>query len=118
MRIAFTAQTSTPDGAIDPRFGRASYFLFYDDQGQNWAFIDNLAGIDAAHGAGTQAAQKVAAQKADAVITGAVGPKAFKALNIAGIKVYQGAKGSISDALSQFQRGELKEATEEDASGV
>ncbi len=55
--------------------------------------------------------------QADAIITGAIGPKALRSLNAAGIKIFHGASGSVSEALQAYRAGELAEAGADDATG-
>jgi predicted Fe-Mo cluster-binding NifX family protein len=117
MKIAITAQTPSPESPVDPRFGRAPWLMIYDPQKDSWESIDNSAGINAAHGAGIQAAQKVVDQKARALVTGAIGPKAFKSLAAAGVKIYHGATGTVSEALQACKQGNLAETTSNDATG-
>lgn len=117
MKIAITAQSPSPDSPVDPRFGRAPWLMIYDPNQDNWQSIDNSAGRDASHGAGIQAAQKVADQQAEAIITGAIGPKAYRSLTAAGIRIFHGAKGSVSEALKAYQAGTLSEASADDATG-
>jgi predicted Fe-Mo cluster-binding NifX family protein len=80
MKIAITAQEPSPDSQIDSRFGRAPWLMIFDPTNNSWQSIDNSAGLNAAHGAGIQAAQKVVDQQATAIITGAIGPKAYRSL--------------------------------------
>jgi predicted Fe-Mo cluster-binding NifX family protein len=61
-------------------------------------------------GAGVQAAETVAKAQVEAVITGAVGPKAFQTLKAANIKIYTGATGSVKEAITAFKNGQLQEA--------
>lgn len=117
MKIAFTARDSSPESSIDPRFGRAAWLLIHNDKDDSWESFDNTAGRNTAHGAGIQAAQAIADRQADAVVTGAIGPKAFASLQAAGIRIFHGASGRAIDALKAFQDGLLKEANEEDATG-
>jgi predicted Fe-Mo cluster-binding NifX family protein len=117
MKICITSQGESVDSAVDSRFGRAAWFIFYDESEDQWESFNNAASVDAAHGAGTQAAQKVVERKADVVLTGAVGPKAFKALDAVGVKVYHGAQGTIKEALAAFKNGQLQLTTIEKATG-
>jgi predicted Fe-Mo cluster-binding NifX family protein len=63
----------------------------------------------AAHGAGIQAAQKVANMGVEAVITGNVGPNAFNVLSATGIKIITGASGSAREAVERYKSGQLRE---------
>jgi predicted Fe-Mo cluster-binding NifX family protein len=44
----------------------------------------------------------------ETVATGNVGPKAFRALNAAGIKVLLTKAGTVADAIRMFKAGELQ----------
>lgn len=117
MKIAVTAQEPSPNSPIDPRFGRAPWLMIYDPVENNWQSIDNSAGLNAAHGAGIQAAQKVVDLQATTIITGAIGPKAYRSLQAAGVQIFHGAKGSVTQALQAFQAGDLAKANADDATG-
>jgi predicted Fe-Mo cluster-binding NifX family protein len=90
-----------------PSFGRASVFVFVDAQTGAMEAVRNEPG---AHGAGVQAAQTVADQGAKIVVTGSVGPNAFRGLSAAGIRVFTGASGSVKEAFDAYKRGDLSEA--------
>ena len=96
--------------AVDPRFGRAKFFIVVDTETNDSAAHDNAQNLNAAQGAGIQAAETVARLGAEAIITGNVGPKAFRALNAAGIKVLLTKDGTVADAFRKFKAGELMEA--------
>jgi predicted Fe-Mo cluster-binding NifX family protein len=49
---------------------------------------------------------------AAAVLTGHVGPKAFAALQAAGVKVYAGASGTVREAVERYKAGQLAETRE------
>lgn len=118
MKILISSQGNTPDSAVNPRFSRAPWFMIYDDQLQTWETFDNAKGMDIAKGAGIQAAQTVSDLGAKVVISGIMGPKAFRALNAAGIKVYIGASNSVRHTLKAFENGKLSQADEKTASGL
>ena len=117
MKIAITAQSSTPQSKVDPRFGRAAWIVIYDQEKNNWESVDNSAGSTAAQGAGIQAAQVVVDHQAGALITGAIGPKAFQSLTAAGVKIYNGATGTVKNALRAYLEGKLTESSTKDATG-
>ncbi len=110
MKIAISANNKTSDGEVDPRFGRASYFAIYETDTNALDFVNNDQNMNAPSGAGIQAAQNVIATGAKAVITGNCGPKAFKTLNAAGVKIITGASGTIKETIERYKKGELKEA--------
>ena len=111
MKIAITATGNAMSSNLDPRFGRARYFIVVDTETNEMAVHDNAQNLNAAQGAGIQAGEKVAGLGAQAVVTGNVGPKAFRILNAAGIKMYLCSPMSITDAVAKFKAGDLKEAS-------
>jgi predicted Fe-Mo cluster-binding NifX family protein len=110
MKICVTAVSDTLDAQMDQRFGRCQYFLFVDSETMESEAISNESSY-AAHGAGIQAAQTVANNGAKVVITGNVGPNAFRVLSAAEIKVVTGASGSVQDAIEKYKKGKLQEIT-------
>ncbi|MCK8827663.1 NifB/NifX family molybdenum-iron cluster-binding protein [Natroniella acetigena] len=111
MKLVITAKDDIGfESELDTRFGRAAYFGIIDIEGKELIFIKNEA-TSSSSGAGIKAAQLLADKKADALITGRVGPKAFRGLEKAGIKVYTSSNGevSIQDCLTAYKAGELKE---------
>jgi predicted Fe-Mo cluster-binding NifX family protein len=117
MKIAITSQKNSLDSEIDLRFGRASGFIIYDLEFGSFEFVDNEQNLEAAQGAGIQAAQNILEQKVGALITGHCGPKAFRVLSSAGVKVYTDASGSINEVIEKYKNGELKEALSADVEG-
>jgi len=109
MKIVVSAKGQTPESEVDPRFGRAPYFLAFETDGGTWQAVSNESAISAAHGAGVQSAEAVCRLGARAVISGHVGPKAFAVLAAGGVKVYQGDARPAQVAVDDFQRGRLLE---------
>ncbi|HBN07176.1 MAG TPA: dinitrogenase iron-molybdenum cofactor biosynthesis protein [Cyanobacteria bacterium UBA8530] len=116
MKIAFPAQEARPEALLDPRFGRAACFLLYDDEQKSWQTIDNQQNLQAAQGAGIQAAETIARHGANVLIAGHCGPKAFRTLLAASIKVYN-FEGTVQDGLKAFQANELKPSEGADVEG-
>ncbi|MCU0589814.1 MAG: NifB/NifX family molybdenum-iron cluster-binding protein [Syntrophobacteraceae bacterium] len=117
MKLAISAGSRDIDAQVDPRFGRAAFFLMVDSETLSFDAIENKQNHQAVQGAGIQAAALVARSKADAVLTGHCGPKAFKTLQAAGIPVVVGVKGTVREAVQGFVRGDLSYAAAPDVEG-
>ena len=117
MKAAVTSRGRTLGDEVDPRFGRAQVFLVVDTETGEFEAVDNKQNLEAAQGAGIQAARLVAERGADVVITGHCGPKAFRTLSAAGIKVVGGAEGTVAEELEKFKAGDLKPAGDADVEG-
>jgi predicted Fe-Mo cluster-binding NifX family protein len=111
MKVAISSAGCDLSSAMDARFGRAKYFVVADTETNETEAHDNAQNLNAAQGAGIQTAQNVAALGVQAVVSGNVGPKAFRTLTAAGIKMYLCGEGSVAEALRRFRAGELKELT-------
>ena len=108
MIIAISVKEEKKDSKLDTRFGRASFFYFYDTEKTCGFFQNNQQNINAAHGAGIQAAQNVAKNNVDVLLTENVGPKAFRVLEGSRIKVYEASSHlTIDQALIEFEAGKL-----------
>lgn len=117
MKIIVTSTGSDLTSPLDPRFGRAKYFVVVDTGTKEASVHDNVQNLNAAQGAGIQSAETASRLGAEAVITGNVGPKAFRALNAAGIKMYLCGAGSVADAVARFEKGELNEVSSANVEG-
>jgi len=117
MKVAFTTSGSSLDSPLDVRFGRAPGFLVCDTDSGASEFVDNQQSLNAAQGAGIQAAETVVRSGAQAVITGHCGPKAFRVLSAAGVKVYNTDQPTVAAALEAFKAGKLKPAESADVEG-
>ena len=117
MKIAFSTSGQDLAAELDPRFGRARNFLIYDTETQSFVIIDNEQNLNAAQGAGIQAGQTIVKSGATALVTGHVGPKAYKVLAAAGIEVYLSDKSTVSASLAAYQAGELPLADTADVEG-
>ena len=108
MKVAVTAQGRDLASQLEPRFGRASYFVVVDTDSGQFDAHDNTKNIHAVQGAGIQAGRTVVDLGVEAVITGHVGPKAFGALQAGGIKVYQSTSETVQDALDALKTDQLR----------
>jgi predicted Fe-Mo cluster-binding NifX family protein len=117
MKVVFTTSGEGLEAPLDSRFGRAPKFVVYDTGSGSFETADNSQNLNAAQGAGIQAAEAVARLGAKAVVTGHCGPKAFRVLSAAGVEVYTTAAATVAEALEQFKSGKLAKAGSADVEG-
>lgn len=117
MKIAVTAQGKDVSSEVDLRFGRAKWFIVIDPETGDFEAHDNEVNVNAAQGAGIQTGQNIANLGVEAVITGNVGPNAFKTLNAAAIKIFLADKQTVSQAIESFKTGQLKEVDQANVQG-
>jgi len=117
MKVAVTSQGRQLSSPVDPRFGRAQYFMVVDTETGELAAAGNSQNLNAVQGAGIQAGKNVVDLGVGAVITGHIGPKAYAALQTGGVAVYTGASGTVADAVEQYRAGKLKQSSAADVEG-
>ncbi len=119
MKVAITSSGTKLDDKLDLRFGRAQCFIIMDTETGKHEVFNNEQNLNAAQGAGIQAGKTVIDTGAEAVITGHVGPKAYRTLQAAQIKVYLNPDDSdtVQKAFERFQNGELQQTQEANVSG-
>jgi predicted Fe-Mo cluster-binding NifX family protein len=119
MKVAVSALGPSLDARVDERFGRAMFLLVVDDETLAVEPFDNRANCDALQGAGLGAAEAVAERGAAAVVTGHLGPKAFRALQLADIRGFNGVGMTVRDAVQALKDGLLEPLSEgESHSGI
>lgn len=111
MKVAVSSTEKNLDSAIDPRFGRCSYFLIIETGDMSFEAFSNES-VALGGGAGIQSAQFIASKGATALLTGNCGPNAMSALSAAGVKVIIGQTGTVREAVERFKRGDLRSASE------
>jgi predicted Fe-Mo cluster-binding NifX family protein len=117
VKIAISASQPTEKSLLESRFGRASWFMVYDDLSKTWESIENKVNLDAAQGAGIQTAQMLAEKGVNAVIVGFCGPKAFRVLQEAGIRVFMDVEGNIEEAVDAFLNNRIVASESANAAG-
>ena len=119
MKIAITASGEDLNSPVDRVFGRARYFVIADPEETNVEVLENSQNVNAAQGAGIQSARQIANKSVGVVLTGNVGPNAFKALEAASIRVFQFGSDilTIRDALTAWKEGRLQEVKAPTAKG-
>ena len=117
MKVAITASGEDLSSPVDRVFGRARRFLITD--GGKVEVLENSQTVNAAQGAGIQAARQMADKSVNVILTGNVGPNAFKALEAASIKAYQFESDvlTVRDALTAWKEGRLQEVKAPTAKG-
>jgi predicted Fe-Mo cluster-binding NifX family protein len=109
MKVAVTSQGQELSSEVDPRFGRAKFLIVVETDTGGFETHDNTVNLNAAQGAGIQTGQNIANLNVDVVITGNVGPNAFRTLSAAKVKVFLAGKQTVQQAIDSFKAGKLKE---------
>jgi len=111
MKVAVSSNGKDLSAQLDPRFGRCAYFLVVNPDDMSFEAFNNES---AAQGGGTgiQAAQFLASQGVEAVITGNCGPNAVQTLSAAGIELFRGQAGTVKEVVERFMNGHLKPTNE------
>ena len=117
MKIIITSQGEDLISQVDPRFGRAKYFVIYNTETEEIIMKSNEQNLNAAQGAGIQSAQNVVDFGGEMVMTGHCGPKAFRILNEGGIKVVTDVSGTVADAIELYKKGNINFAQSADVEG-
>jgi predicted Fe-Mo cluster-binding NifX family protein len=107
MKICITSSGEGLDSKVDPRFGRCNYFVIYDPETVYVESVSN-ASVAASGGAGIKAAETIANAGVNVLLTGNVGPNAFSIFSEVGIEVRVGVKGTVREAVKQYEAGELE----------
>ncbi|MEG1609875.1 MAG: DUF134 domain-containing protein [Bilophila sp.] len=106
QKLAVSSEGPSLDDLVDPRFGRAGGFVVVNPQDMSTEYLDNGASQTKAQGAGIETAERICAAGCKVVLSGFVGPKAFEALQAAGISVCQDLDGmTVREAVQKFLSG-------------
>lgn len=104
-KMAFTSSGTDLNAELDPRFGRAPYFLIYNLETSETEVVEN-PNKDAAQGAGIQTAQLILEKDIRMIVTGQVGPNARSVLESGRVHIIEGAEGKIGDILKKLKSEE------------
>ena len=107
MKIAIPVDDVSMDTNICISFGRAPYFLIYDTETKDAAFLDNSAAANQG-GAGIKAAQIIVDSCVEALLTPRCGENAAEVIHAADIKIYQTKGNLVKHNLQAFANGELE----------
>lgn len=117
MIIAISTTGNELNLPVDTRFGRCKQFIIFNSTTESFEVVDNKQNLNAAQGAGIQSAQTVANSGAEVLISGHCGPKAFKVLTQANVKIFTCKDLSIKEAIQKLLAGELSQAEGADVEG-
>jgi len=109
MKIAISSTGDNLESNVDMRFGRCRYFILIDSESMEFKALSNESIMESG-GAGIKAAETIANQNVNIVLTGNIGPNAYSTLKAAGIKIFTGAEGTIKEAMNKYKNNELKES--------
>jgi predicted Fe-Mo cluster-binding NifX family protein len=114
MNVVVTATGRDLDAPVSLIFGRSPVFIFVTvgEEPGTYEFdaVDNPA-LGASGGAGVQAAQFVLGKGVEAVVSGNLGPNAFRVIQAGGVPAYQVTGGTVREALAALEAGELSQIT-------
>ena len=117
MKLAVTSQGEGMNAPVDPRFGRARYFIVVDTETGESSTVDNAINLNASQGAGIQAGRNIVELGVGTLITGHVGPKAFSTLQAGSVVICTGASGTVTEAVEQYKAGKFKPIESADVEG-
>ena len=105
MKVIITAQDCTLESHVDRRFGRCPWLILFETETKQWQAFEN-PGVTQSGGAGIAAAQFVADQNAEVVISGDFGPNAARAFSAAKIEMRKFADEieTVQDVVDQFAK--------------
>lgn len=116
--VAISAEGPSVDDAVDSRYGRAGGFVLaafpHGDLSlePSITYLDNGDAQIRPTGAGIATTEHLADAGVNVVLSGYVGPKAFEALQAAGIAVIQDMDGmTVGQALAKYRAGECQAAS-------
>ena len=105
MRIAVSASGPSLDAPVDPRFGRAPYFVLVEPETMAHEELEN-PNVAAPGGAGIQTAQMLTERGVQVVLTGNLGPNAVQTLQAAGMQFVTGVSGTVQSAVQRYKTGQ------------
>lgn len=106
MKIAIPVDMKDLNSDVCVSFGRAPYFLIYDTDTKESAFIVNTA-ASSSGGAGIKAAQNIVDNKANILLTPRCGENAANVLIAADIDIFKTTTASARDNIKSFIEGKL-----------
>ena len=107
MKVLLAADGELMNSTMSECLVRARYLILFDIETGEYQVWDNTKNMDSESETGIQRADLASRLKADYVIAGHCGEKAFQRLQGYGIQVILGADGTVAEALEKFKAGKL-----------
>lgn len=117
LKIAITSVDGEIDGPVDERFGRAKKIIVFDPERKTEEIVENVQNMSAPRGSGIQTAQNVINAGVITVISGHLGPNAFRVLSAAGVDVFTATNMTVREALDAYKNGKLSRLEGADVDG-
>lgn len=106
MKVAITSTGNSLESKLDSRFGRCSFFVFYDTESESVEFLPN-PNKESVEGAGPASVQTVASRGAQKVVSGEFGAKVkaiFDQLQIQLVMVSD-TNSTIAQIIEMLKKG-------------
>ncbi|SPF38632.1 Dinitrogenase iron-molybdenum cofactor family protein [Candidatus Desulfosporosinus infrequens] len=114
MRIAISTGGRDLEQFVDDRFGRCPFFLFCDSENpQGTAEYKDNPALSGTGGAGIAAAEFMANEKVEVLITGSLGPNALRVVEAGKIPAYTASESmTLIEAITAWKEGHLAKISE------
>ncbi|MDR3586932.1 MAG: NifB/NifX family molybdenum-iron cluster-binding protein [Desulfosporosinus sp.] len=114
MRIAISTGGRDLEQFVDDRFGRCPFFLFCDSENpQGTAEYKDNPALSGTGGAGIAAAEFMANEKVEVLITGSLGPNALRVIEAGNIPAYTASESmTLIEAITAWKEGHLAKISE------
>ncbi len=107
MKIAISVSAPEDGASFNMHFGRAPAFAIVDtDTGERQVIPNPAAQLSG--GAGIRAAELLARQGVQTVISGSFGPKAYDVLHDSDMQLYQAKSGTVEELVTRLLQGDLE----------
>lgn len=107
MKVGISSSGKDSSAMVDPRFGRCEFFAICETDDGSYRFIRNNA-QDAGGGAGIDAAQQLIDENVEVVLTGSLGPNAYRVIESAGIRAYRVGSVALEEAVNLLSGAKLE----------
>jgi len=103
-KVVITSSGPDLDSEVDPRFGRAAYFIVIHLDDGSITVLSNEGSESTSKGVGIQNSQRILDAGAEVIITGRVGQKVMGMLSAAGVRIFLVESGSVREAFEAFKK--------------